>query len=285
MILDGVVDHSLSTAMFSASEAHSYSITQNRMFEWMSTKSSSSLHGRDVASDFRDLVERADEIPFQLEGCIQSGACFPNVSGNDIRVAAFDPANNPTLWPTFAETLKQVLDDGNASAMEFPISTLETSITGSMLGIACQDWKWPDSWAEHLKLEFMHGAFSTGPQGPLGARLWSIGCPKWPTSVANPPASLRTENISAPIMIVNSLWDPATGYDQALNLHHQLEGSLLLTQYGEGHGSLEWPETRRAMEKYLIDLEQPDSETSLLDRPMSGQETDFELMGWDHGDL
>lgn len=80
---------------------------------------------------------------------------------------------------------------------------------------------------------------------------------------------------SAQIMIVNALWDPATGYDQVLNLRHQLEGSVLLTRNGGGHGRLAWPATKQMMNMYLIDLKILDLEHPLVDH----QETDIELMG------
>jgi pimeloyl-ACP methyl ester carboxylesterase len=219
MVLDGVVDHSLSEVMFSASEAASYSITQRRMFDWMSKNELSALQGRDVAIEYSDLLQRVEQKPITLPACVESGTCYPNVTGDNLRQATFDPVNNPSQWIYYSAVLRDVIDDNNASAMAYPISDADTSTGNSMWAITCQDYDWPRTWAEYRNFQFMHGAYSPGPQGPLGARMWAVGCPRWPTKVTNPPASLRTRNISAPIMIVNALWDPATGIDMALNLH------------------------------------------------------------------
>jgi TAP-like protein len=39
---------------------------------------------------------------------------------------------------------------------------------------------------------------------------------------------MTVRNASAPILMANTLWDPATGYDGMLNVHSQIEGSVLL---------------------------------------------------------
>lgn len=285
MVLDGVVDHSLSEVMFSASEAFGYSLTQRRMFAWLGSNTSSALYGRDVALEYRNLLNRADAEEIAIPECIDSGTCYPNVTGDDIRRAVFDPINNPEQWPSFAEVLKEVFDNNNASGMLYPFSDQETGVSNSMFGIICQDYEWPDSWAEYQKLQYMHAAYSPEPQGPLGARMWPVGCARWPTKVTNPPASLRTRNISAPIMIVNALWDPASGYDMALNMHHQLEGSVLVTRYGEGHGSFTWPAAKRVMDRYYIDVEVPESGSLLVDSPLSALRTDFELQSLGHDEV
>jgi pimeloyl-ACP methyl ester carboxylesterase len=279
MILDAVVDHSLSEVVFSASEAASYSITQRRMFDWMSKNSSSALHGRDVAVEFSDLVQRLDDKPIAIQECVESGACLPDLTGDSIRHATFSPVNNPNQWLSYALSLKQVIDDDNATSIAYPISDADTGTGNSMWGIACQDYQWPDTWTQFRDLQYVHASYSPGPGGPVGARLWSLGCPRWPTEVTNPVSSLRTKNISAPIMIVNALWDPVTGIDQALNMHHQLEGSVLVTRYGEGHGSFGWPVTKAVMDRYFIDVEVPETGTMLVDSPVSHMKTDFERLG------
>lgn len=48
MVLDGVVDHSTSTAAMSASGMHSASLTMRRMLDWMHQNESSALQGRDT---------------------------------------------------------------------------------------------------------------------------------------------------------------------------------------------------------------------------------------------
>ena len=90
-------------------------------------------------------------------------------------------------------------------------------------------------------------------------------------------------NASAPILLVNALWDPATGYDGMLNVHEQIEGSMVLTRYGQGHGSLAFPKTREVMYEYLISGRAPEEGDLLVDEPVAKVEGEFELQGWGRG--
>lgn len=280
MILDGVVDHSISATQFSASESLGYDVAQRRMLEWMGSNSSSALDGRDAVKIHKDLVKKADETPLLVPGCAESGLCFANVTGDDIRILTVASVNSPLLWPKFSRTIQEAYDDDNATALAFPIVDTETGVTQSMLGVICQDWQFAQNWDEYRSLQFMSTAFSEGPQGAIGARMWPLGCAAWPTNVTNPAASMRVTNPSAPIMVVNALWDGVTGYDMALHVHSQIENSFLVTRYGEGHGSQEFPGAKQAMDRYLINLTIPEGPDNLVDQPWGVSETDFERFGW-----
>lgn len=83
-----------------------------------------------------------------------------------------------------------------------------------------------------------------------------------------------------PILIVHALYDPATGYDEAVRLNEKIENSVLLTRYGEGHGSLEYVEGAQAIMDYFVNGTVPDA-TALVDEPMNPEaRTDFEILGW-----
>ena len=280
MILDSVSDHSVDAIPYAASESYSYSVVQRRMLEWMAANTTSALHGRDVVTLFHDLIKRADEHPLPAPECVGSGACFPNVTGDDIRHATFNPVNYPYLWQPFSEIIKEAADNNNASALSQTISHSETGVFQSMFAIICQDWDFRQSWAEYRLKQFMTSAFSVDTSGTLGERTWGIACQRWPTNVTNPPKPMTVKGTAAPIMLVNALWDPATGYDGMLNVHRQIEGSVVVTRYGEGHGSQAYPETRKVMYEYLADLKVPDAEHRLTDRPVSTAETEFEMQGW-----
>ena len=285
MVLDGIVDHSMTVTQFTASEAHSYSATQRRMLEWVASNSTSAMHGRDMVTLFHELIDGVNQNPIHMPECARSEQCFPSINDDDIRNYAFRSANGPILWPQFALDMKEAIDNNNFSAFVYPLSTSETSIANSMFGIACQDWDFPKTWTDYRQTQYLNSAFSTDPQGPIGARMWAVGCPNWPTKKSNPPAPLRIENKdSAKIMLVNSLWDPATGYDQALNVHDQIDNSVLVTRYGEGHGSWEWPETRKIIDEYLIEGSLRDQDDLLFDRPFRTWETDFEMLNWSEVD-
>jgi hypothetical protein len=82
-------------------------------------------------------------------------------------------------------------------------------------------------------------------------------CADWPGKVANPQH--RTDVSGAPpILLMNSLHDPATGYEWARSVNRQLRGSVLLTYDGWGHGV--WSSSdcmTDAAITYAVDLRPP----------------------------
>lgn len=232
MILDGVVDHSVSTLAITASQAQSYSLTQRRMLKWLGNSPDSVLHGRDAVGLWLDLVEQADQSPIPAPDCVGTDACFPDVTGNDLRASAFKYANNRVLWPSFAVYVKEAHDNGNASSLSTLKAADDIGSPGSQFGIACQDWDWKPTaeWSEYQKLQYVSGAMSLDTQSTIGARNWGLACPGWPTEVTNPPRQLHVKNPeSAPILLVHALWDPATPYEAALGKftyrqRHQIGG-------------------------------------------------------------
>lgn len=276
MILDGVVDHSLDTNQNTFSQTVGLGLAQRKWLDWAGNNASSPLHGRNVVKLYNDLIKRASKTPIPAPGTKAGYA-----TASDIRGYFFDPPNYPYNWVADTAVLKEVLDNNNASAIvpDGPPGPVYQSVTYSQLGIGCNDWPYKQSWNDFRQEEWLNSAYSIGPQ--INWNFMNTGCRKWPTARnSNPPGPLCVENPSAPILLVNALWDPAVGYDQALNVHRHIEKSVLLTRHGEGHGSwaFAYPETLTAMKEYLKDVKVP---TKLLtDAPRSEVNTDFEILGW-----
>lgn len=64
-------------------------------------------------------------------------------------------------------------------------------------------------------------------------------------------------------------------------VHRQIDHSVLLTRYGEGHGSWEDDATFEIMFDYLAHLNLPEGDSPIVGQPTSSVEWDFERMGWD----
>ena len=165
---------------------------------------------------------------------------------------------------------------GNATAFSTDNWTEErakesdpTGQSWTQAAIGCQDqlpdlsWEAYQSWAQITTTQAIPA--NAGYLGNI-----QLFCPKWPTKVKNPP-NLQSPNVntSATIMVVNALWDPATGYDQAVAMHRHFPNSVLVARNGEGHGSWSaaWPETLKTMIDYLVDLKLPEPNL-VLDEPM-----------------
>jgi pimeloyl-ACP methyl ester carboxylesterase len=287
MTLDGIVDHSQDITSFLSTEGQGYNLVQRRLLEWMSTNTSSALHGRDVVTLYHDLLKRASDDPIPapnppISVCGSANGCWPNVTSEDIRNAIFNPTNTPTNAVYYSLALKEAYDNNNGSLLAQAIPVMEIGAGQSNLAIACTDWAVPQlSWEQFLPTQWMGAAFSQDGQGPLATREWAIGCQKWPVRNprVNPPAPLYVRNPSAPILLVNALWDPATPFDAAVKTSMRIEKSVLVARYGEGHGSLFSEPTREVLYKYFHDVQPP--KNRLIQGLYWPEETDFEILGFD----
>jgi hypothetical protein len=80
-------------------------------------------------------------------------------------------------------------------------------------------------------------ATSWSTQFPVfGANFaWAnMTCAYWPAHTDQLPAPLHATG-SGPIVVVGTTYDPATSYDQAVALSHQLDNGHLITWIGDGH--------------------------------------------------
>lgn len=227
MILDGLVDHSMSTLAMTASQAQTYSLTLRRMLNWMSTSPDSVLQGEAVVDIWRDLVEQADQEPIPAPDCVGSTSCFPTVNSNDIRYNVFESVATPLFWPSMALSIHEAYRNRNATGLASKKTSSPTGSAGSQNAVICQDWDWKpySDWDDYLKTQYMSAACSLDTQSSNAARVWALACPRWPTKVTNPSGSRRVQNSeSNPVMLVHSLWDPNTAYEAAL-------GKLIHTEF------------------------------------------------------
>ncbi|QNE22983.1 alpha/beta hydrolase [Kribbella qitaiheensis] len=82
-----------------------------------------------------------------------------------------------------------------------------------------------------------------------------LGLPKAP----NPQQDLEIRHLKTPILLSNSIHDPATGYNWATDVARQLgRNGVLLTYQGWGHGSYnKSPCVQSAIDDYLVSLKVP----------------------------
>jgi pimeloyl-ACP methyl ester carboxylesterase len=65
--------------------------------------------------------------------------------------------------------------------------------------------------------------------------LWgSLACANWPVKPQNKPHVIKAAG-AKPIIVVGTTRDPATPYEAAVSLAHQLESGVLVTRDGDGH--------------------------------------------------
>ncbi|GAA3935558.1 hypothetical protein Aau02nite_23420 [Amorphoplanes auranticolor] len=152
-------------------------------------------------------------------------------------------------WPGFAAAVLSLSEGTRVPAAIPPIST----------AVFCNDWPVPlRDYTDYAEL--VRTAAAVAPDVRYGAGLLAVGtCLGWPTPVRNP---IHTPRIHTPIplLLLNALHDPRTGYEWASNVAAQLgRHGRLVTYEGWGHGAYRTtPCTTAAVDRYLVDLELPE---------------------------
>ncbi|MET8629351.1 alpha/beta hydrolase [Kitasatospora sp. NPDC004669] len=134
---------------------------------------------------------------------------------------------------------------------------LSPEFLAEYFSVTCGDTPWTrdlDTWIER-------GAENTARYPLLGARTlaFSAVCASWPTGPA--PKVKVTGAHLPPVLMLNSLHDPATYYEAALGAHRALRGSKLVTVTGNGnHGQYPGsdPCVTNTVERYLLDGQAPE---------------------------
>jgi hypothetical protein len=80
---------------------------------------------------------------------------------------------------------------------------------------------------------------------------------------------------SAPVLLVHALWDDATPYGWALEVNRKINGSVLLTRAGEGHGSWDYLPINNIMSAYFVDpIKNLPKPLTVVDYAVQHDETD-----------
>ena len=259
--MDGIVDHTQSEIVTLNEEATTYESTMNQFFAWCNTTTNCTLFGQDVAAVFDSTVRTAEVQPIPAPGCLSTGACRSDVTGEEIRSNAqglilFQNATpESTGWDTLSQAISQAAE-GNATLLSSPLATSETSPLFPGLAIGCQDWLHESTSLADLTYKInMASATAPRTRGASQSYYYQTNCLGWPAPTRNPQRRLRKSVLKAPrMLLVNALHDPATSIVWATEIQRQLGDSVLLTRNGSGHTSYQLRgEAAAAIDAFLVD--------------------------------
>jgi pimeloyl-ACP methyl ester carboxylesterase len=236
MVLDAVVDGTLGLELIDVPQVVGFSETMDHFYQWAGNNQTSALHGQDVGPMLKSLLNRLEKTPYHSAACAQSGKCYPTVSKWSMLGQIGSSIQHEPEWPAMAKSIAAAVQ-GNFTAWLSATSTSETSQSFSYQ-LGCLDYysnETYDQWANRREAEVALSGYDYN--GPSMAASRFLQCPKWPAPIVNPPKPLDIANTSAPVLLVNALWDPACPYDGAVHVQRQIGGSVLLTRNGSGHGS------------------------------------------------
>jgi pimeloyl-ACP methyl ester carboxylesterase len=215
-------------------------------------------HPETAARRVARLFRRARRAPIPAPHADPAG----QLSYSDLLLTTLSPLRTPEAWPRYAQELDAAAN-GDASALEDAARTVRTpgafSKATTSAAIQCLDGpaRGPVSaWRKvirHLtKLSELSGPFQ-------GWTQWAPCAANWParsTDRYTGPWNRRTKN---PILLINNLYDPSTGYRGAQRAERLLGNAVLLTNAGYGHPS--YADPSRCIEhwrvRYLVHLITP----------------------------
>ena len=217
MVLDAVLDHSISDVLLTADAATTVEEAFNRFATWCDTAPDCALRGQNVAAVYDALVQRAQAHPIPVEGALRP------VTGDDIRMRTPDYllAKTPNVivgelsWPVFSQILKLAVD-GDASFFAWPPPVGPTDTIFARLANHCGDYASDiHTYADMQQRIEMGRQLAPHLQG--ASEFWQATlCIGWPFEVANPVRRLDIRGV--PTLIVHANHDPSVSYQWAFEL-------------------------------------------------------------------
>ncbi|MFC5261299.1 alpha/beta hydrolase [Kribbella qitaiheensis] len=250
IVLESVVDHSLGTSAFLDTQTSTAQDSFDEFVKWCDANTACVLHGRDIPALWASLLARADrgKLPNPKE---------PNTTLPPFMLSylAFRQLYDPQ-WPVLAGLLKQ-LDESKPPVVVTPPAP--TGLQSNTFAVFCQDWSLPVNSYSQYSAQLKRLARDHPEMKYPGALLAIASCLGSPTQVDNPQHRLKIRGLQTPLLLINSIHDPAAGYNWATNVARQLgRQGVLLTYEGWGHGSYTTsPCVEGAVDSYLVSLRLP----------------------------
>ncbi len=239
-VLDGVVDPALSTTEADRQQGAGFETDLHDFFAWCPRNSTcKSLLPGGATAAYRTLMSDlagGRSIPAQLKP--KYGGTVPLTLGVAETAIAGSLYSNRT-WPDLAEGLVQALggDGGLLAAIAYSYEGLQSNgqfQNQIAAGVAtdCLDRPSPVDLSSYERL----AAELAKSEPDFGAsEAWgTLSCAYWPVPPQGRPAPIHAPG-SPEILLVGSTGDPATPYEWAVAVSHQLDHAELLTRNGPGH--------------------------------------------------
>ena len=256
-VLDGALDPSNDSMQMSRGQSRGFQVAITRFAADCAKRATCAFKGgtAKVISGINALLARLDTKPMPTSDPRRK------LTQADALSALFYSMYSPVFWPSLRIGLKQATrDDGTGLQTLADISskrtgpnTYEGNETSAFYAISCWDSPAPPGSAG---LAAAAARWSRSAPVPAMAQSMAWGnapCTTWYGHSSQPPAP-ASSTTTAPIVVVGTLYDPATPYPWAVALSKQLPTSTLLTYKGDGHTAYGSGSgcINKALETYLL---------------------------------
>ncbi|WBB51982.1 alpha/beta hydrolase [Verrucosispora sp. WMMD573] len=269
VVADSVMDHSQDARGFAVTQAATGQDSFDEFVAGCARLPQCALYGRNIRQFWQRLLDRAarGELPDPDDHTYK-------ITQRDLVNFVLGNLNYQPYWLEIAAELERVdagRPSGMSSAARAAAEEPPTVVPFAYQAVLCQDWNLKAANVTQWR-SILADAQRVAPDLPDPPRA-SVGaiCLGWPTPADNPQRRINPTNESQ-LLLVNSLHDPATGYNWALGAADQFaDHAELLTYEGWGHivyGRVSCAD--EAIEAYLIDQVVPAEGTRCAAAPPPG---------------
>ena len=257
LILDGPVDTSIGLARMSRDQTMGFETAIQRYLEDCLESDSCPFTGSidDATVQIHDRLAAAAESPYPTKDPDRPLLASQFFNGMVL------PLYAPSAWTMLTGAFRDLIENNDGTQFQvFNDLSQERQKDGSfasnsieaLLTINCADYPPADpAELESASAELRENAPVLGDIQTSGVDL----CAYWPYSPTEIPGPIAAKG-SAPIVVVGTLYDPATPYHWAEAVHDQLENSVLVTWNGDGHTAYSAQADEcilKSLDAYLLD--------------------------------
>ncbi len=233
LVLDGAIDPSKTAEQNNIAQAKGFDIALDA-FAQDCAQRSCQLGGTkaEVLAKVDQLIKDSDATPLPGDGKRQ-------VTQALVMLGVIFPLYYKQLWPRLEDAVLDGLAGNGARLLALADQLTGREPSGyadnsneAIYAVNCLDR--PDitsvaqAKTEVAQYEAASPRFGT-------SLLWgSLPCANWPVEAEDKPHTIKAAG-AKPIMVVGTTRDPATPYEWAVGLAHQLESGVLVTRDGDGH--------------------------------------------------
>lgn len=252
MVLDGAIDPAMSTDEMTLEQAEGFEAVLDDFFTWCEGTSACPWHpSGDATSALLALIAQARQKPIPAGGSRGAGP-------GEIYDALLSGLYARTYWPTLGRAIGEAASGDGAGILEMSDSYRKNGSSNgadAAQAIDCLDHPVSKDVSSYPAL-----ASADAVQAPVFGPLlaWGlVGCAVWPVAPTRTPAPTVAPGSPA-ILVTGATKDPATPYQWAVNLAHELQHGFLLTWQGENHVAYFYSACVRQVDQaYLVSLTLP----------------------------
>ena len=236
-VLDGPVNPANGPVAMSLGQSRAFQVAVSRFAADCAKRSSCAYKGgtKSVLAGINRLLARLDlqEMPAKKGRTLTQSEAL---------TAVFTSMYTTQLWPWLRSGLKQATkNDGSqllaladyANERTGP-DTYANNMASAFYAIGCWDAPAPPGAPGLRTLAARWSAHAPVPEMAQSMAWGMAPCAQWFGHTSRVPAPAASTT-TAPILVVGTIYDPATPYPWAIALSNQLPTSTLLTYRGDGH--------------------------------------------------